>query len=77
MSNEQKIVYILSNKNGIMTTAKYIFLALEHRKTTFHVLKYIQNLTDEVVSQVIDSKTGTYTINDVSNDRLKMTLSRT
>ena len=59
------------------TTAKYIFLALEHRKTTLGVLKFIQNLTDEVVSQGRNNKTETYKISDVSNVGLKLTLTKT
>ena len=77
LSDEKKLVYILSNKNGIKTTAKYTFLAFEHRKTTLDVLKYIQNLTEEVVSQVRDNKTEKYAISDVSNNGLKITLTRT
>ena len=75
--DEQKLIYILSNKNDIKTTAKYIFLALEYRKTTLDVLKFIQNLTDEVVSQVRNNKTETYKISDVSNVGLKITLTKT
>ena len=74
--DEQKLIYILSNKNDIKTTAKYIFLALEYRKTTLDVLKFIQNLTDEVVSQVRNNKTETYKISDVSNVGLKVTLTK-
>ena len=52
LNDQQKLVYILSDENSIWTTAKYIFLALEHRKTTLDVLNFVQNLTDELVSQV-------------------------
>ena len=77
LRDDQKLVYILSNKYDIKATAKYIFLALEHRKTTLDVLKFIQNLTDEVVSQGRNNKTGTYEISDVSNVGLKITLTKT
>ena len=63
-------------KYDIKTTAKYIFLALEYRKTTLDVLKFIQNLTDEVVSQGRNNKTETYKISDVSNVELKITLKK-
>ena len=76
LRDEQKLVHILSNKYDIKTTAKYIYLAQEHRKTTLDVLKFIQNLTDEVVSQVRNSKNETY-ISDLSNAGLKMTLTKT
>ena len=77
LRDEQKLVHILSNKYDIKTTAKYIYLAQEHRKTTLDVLKFIQNLTDEVVSQVRNNKNETYKISDISNVGLKMTLTKT
>ena len=77
LRDEQKLVYILSSENDIKKFAKYIFLAQEHRKTILDVLKFIQNLTDEVVSQDRNNKSDTYKISDTSKTGLKMTLSKT
>ena len=40
------------------------------------VLNFIQNLTDEVVSQARGNKTETYTISDVSNNGMKLTFTK-
>ena len=77
LTDEQKLIHILSNKRDLSATAKYIFLASEHRKTTLDVLKFIQNLTTEIESLVKNGKTQSYKISEVSNTGLKILLMKT
>ena len=74
LTDEQKLIHILSNKRDLSETAKYIFLASEHRKTTLDVLKFIQNLTTEIENLVKNGKTQSYKISEVSNTGLKILL---
>ena len=66
----------MANKN-ISTTAKYIFLASEHRKTTLDVLKFMQDLITEVASLDRNSIKESYEITKVSNDGLKIVITKT
>ena len=76
LTDKQKLIHIMTNKN-ISTTAKYIFLASEHRKTTLDVLKFMQDLITEVASLDRNSIKESYEITKVSNDGLKIVITKT
>ena len=59
MRDDEKLIQIMKNADLSMT-AKFIYMAFEHREITLDVLNTIQDLTTEVVSL---SKNSTQEVN--------------
>ena len=82
LSDDEKFTQILLS--DLKKTAKFIFLAFEHRDITLDVLTTLQEMMDNVEKLLPQLNTdgenipsSTYAIKNISNDGMKLTLSNT
>ena len=82
LNSEQKLVKILSDKDSLKSTAKFIYQAFEDRKIGLDVLNTIEDLVQSTEkihtanSLSSSTKNGSYTIKSSSDDGMKITLAK-
>ena len=82
LNSEQKLVKILSDKDSLKSTAKFIYQAFEDRKIGLDVLNTIEDLVQSTEkihtanSLSSSTKHGSYTIKSSSDDGMKITLAK-